>query len=77
MIHCYICYSTNVEEECVCENCEEHYCWDCSCTYSIHTQCDSNLCYQCADHNRRKSLTRDMIRENKINLLIDAERENI
>lgn len=77
MIYCYICYSTNVEEECVCENCEEYYCWDCSCTYNIHTQCDSNLCYQCANHYRRKSLTKDMIRENKINLLIDAERKNI
>ena len=74
MIHCYICYSRNVDEECVCEKCEEHYCGDCSCTYNIHTQCDSNLCYECSDQRRRKSLTKDMIRENKINLLIDAER---
>ena len=70
VIFCYICYSTNVEEDHICDRCEEHYCYDCSCTYDIHTQYDSNLCYHCACHYRRKSLTRDMIRENKINILL-------
>ena len=68
-IHCYICYTTNVDEEYVCDKCEEHYCEDCSCTYDIHTQCDSNLCYECSDQHRRKFLTRETIRENKLNLI--------
>ena len=70
-IHCYICYTTNVDEEYVCDKCEEHYCGDCSCTYDIHTQCDSNLCYTCADQFRKKSLTKSMIRDNKLLLLLN------
>ena len=70
-IHCYICYSTDVDEDYVCDRCEEHYCCDCSCTYNIHTQCDSNLCYECADHSRRKPLTKSMIRDNKLLLLLN------
>ena len=70
-IHCYICYTTYLDEELVCDRCEEHYCWDCSCTYDIHTQCDSNLCYTCADHFRKKSLTKSMIRDNKLLLLLN------
>ena len=69
VIFCYICYSTNVEEDHICDSCEEHYCYDCSCTYDIHTQCD-NLCFECADHSRRKYLSKDMLRENKINILL-------
>ena len=71
LIHCHICYTTNVDEDYVCDRCEEHYCWDCSCTYNIHNQCDSNLCYDCSDQSRRKPLTKDMIRENKINLIFN------
>jgi hypothetical protein len=70
-IHCYICYTTDVDEDYVCDNCEQHYCWDCSCTYNIHTQCDSNLCYECANHSRKKSLTKSMIRDNKLLLLLN------
>ena len=70
-IHCYICYTTNVDEDHICDRCEEHYCYDCSCTYNIHTQCDSNLCYTCADQFRKKSLTKSMIRDNKLLLLLN------
>ena len=37
----------------------------------IYTQCDSNLCYECADHSRKKSLTKSMIRDNKLLLLLN------
>lgn len=70
MIHCHICYSTNIDEDFVCDRCEEHYCYDCSCTYNIHTQCDSNLCYECSDQRRRKPLTKDMIRDNKLIIIL-------
>lgn len=70
MIHCHICYSTNIDEDFVCDRCEEYYCWDCSCTYDIHTQCDSNLCYECSDQRRRKPLTKDMIRDNKLMMIL-------
>lgn len=74
MIHCYICYSRNVEEEFVCDRCGEYYCEECSYTYTPHFQYEGSLCYWCSDQRRRKSLTKDMIRENKINLLIYVKR---
>ena len=74
MIYCHICYSKNVEEEFICDRFGEYYCEECSYTYTIHFQYEGALCYWCSDQNRKKLLTKDMIRENKISLFIDVKR---
>lgn len=71
IIHCHICYSTNVEPEMVCDICDELYCEDCSYTFSLHYQHQGSRCYSCADQGRRKVLTKQMIRENKLKLFLD------
>ncbi len=71
LIHCHICYTTNVDEDFVCDQCDQYYCEDCSYTYSLHFQYEGSLCYDCSDQRRIKPLTKDMIRENKINLIFN------
>lgn len=63
--HCHICYSTSVDTEYVCDECGNYYCDACSCTYDIHQQCDSNLCYECSGQRRRERLTKEKIEENE------------
>jgi len=70
MIHCYICYTENVEPEWVCDTCGLHYCEDCSYTFGLHYQFQGSRCYYCAEQYRRADLTKDMIRENKIKLYV-------
>jgi hypothetical protein len=69
MIHCHHCYTTNVDKDSICDRCDEHYCWDCSYTFSIHYQHEGARCYYCADQARRTKLTKQEIRENKLLLL--------
>ena len=69
MKHCHICYSPVVEEDMVCDRCEEIYCHDCSYTFLLHYQYEGSLCFWCSDQDRRKPLTKNDIRENKIRLL--------
>ncbi len=69
MIHCHICYSTAVDEDCVCDTCDEYYCQDCSYTFTLHYQHEGARCHWCADQYRRKTLTKEMIRENKLKLI--------
>ena len=69
--HCHICYSEFVEEEIICDECENHYCDDCSYTYSLQYQYEGSLCYNCSDQSRRKKLTKEIIRNNKMKLILN------
>jgi len=77
MIHCYICYSTNVDEDFICDTCDQYYCEDCSYTFTLHYQHEGPRCFLCADQGRRKPLTKDMIRDNKLKMIFDFERKDI
>jgi hypothetical protein len=70
-LYCHICYSTNTEEYFICDRCENHYCEECSYTHSIHYQYEGSLCYWCSDQNRRKKLTKEIIRNNKMKLILN------
>jgi hypothetical protein len=70
-IHCHICYSTNVDEDFICDKCDQYYCEDCSYTFSLHYQHEGARCYWCSDQNRKKPLTKQEIRHNKLLLLIN------
>ena len=67
--NCYICYKTT-EDYMICDRCENHYCEDCSYTFSLHFQYEGGMCYNCSDQNRRKKLTKDIIRDNKLKSLL-------
>ena len=68
-IHCHICYSTNVDEEFICERCDQYYCEDCAAIFNSISQIDYNCCYECSDGNRIKPLHKDEIRNNKLKLI--------
>jgi hypothetical protein len=70
MIQCYICYTTAVDPEWVCDRCNEHYCEDCSYTFGLHYQFQGSRCYRCADQDRREKLDERDIRENRINQIL-------
>lgn len=69
---CYICYSEDIEEM-VCDICGQHYCYDCSYTFSIHYQHQGSRCYECAGQNRREPFDR---REVKINYILNEREVN-
>ena len=70
--HCYICYQLIKKDNIlICDKCENQYCHDCSYTYSLHFQYEGSLCYWCSDQHRRKPLTKDDIRDNKLKLLFE------
>ena len=71
-LFCYICFQ-QTEEELLCDRCDNHYCEDCSYTFSIHYQHQGARCYSCADQSRLKPLTKQMIRDNKIKAIIEKE----
>lgn len=71
--YCHICYSMNIDPEYVCDRCEQHYCWDCSYTFTIHYQYEGSLCHYCSDQRRRIPLTKDMKRDNKIKLVLSEK----
>jgi hypothetical protein len=68
MEHCHICYS--IDETYTCESCDELYCLDCSYTYTIHYQYEGNLCYRCSEQKRIKPLSKEIIRDNKIEIIL-------
>ena len=70
--HCYICYTMVLGTDImVCDTCDEIYCEDCSYTFSLHYQHQGSRCHSCADQRRRKILTKEVIRDNKIKLFLD------
>lgn len=73
MKHCHICYSINVDDDFICDKCDNYYCENCSYTYTIHFQYEGALCYFCSDQERkRKRPLKEDIRNNKIDLLINT-----
>lgn len=74
--HCYLCYSTRTDDDFICDTCDEYYCEDCSYTFGIYYQFQGSRCYMCADQDRRtKRLTREEIRDNKLELCLKSIRE--
>jgi hypothetical protein len=69
MIHCEICYSLDTEDFLICDMCERQYCYDCSYIFTIHYQHQGSRCYICSEQKRRKPLTKEDIRDNKITLI--------
>lgn len=67
--YCYICYS-QTDIEMICDRCEEHYCDDCSYTFSLHYQFQGSRCYSCAGQGR-KIPTKNEIRIRKIDIIIE------
>lgn len=67
MIYCHICYTQDVDPDFICDKCDEHYCYDCSYTFSLHYQHEGSRCYECADQSRRTRLDN---RDVKINYLL-------
>lgn len=67
-ILCHICY-VPTEEEMLCDKCDQHYCEDCSYTFTIHVQYEGGLCHWCSDQRRRKPITKSEIRQNKLRLI--------
>lgn len=65
--YCYICSTLNVEDFMICDMCNNHYCEECSYTFSLHYQYQGSRCFECADQNRRDPLS---IRERKINMIL-------
>jgi hypothetical protein len=69
--HCYICYTTVLGPDImVCDTCDEIYCEDCSYTFSLHYQHQGARCHWCSDQRRLKPLTKEMLRDNKLKLLL-------
>lgn len=54
----------------ICDRCEEHYCDDCSYTFSLHYQFQGSRCYSCAGQGR-KIQTKNEIRIRKIDIIIE------
>lgn len=71
-MRCYICYSDNLDEDFVCDRCENYYCEDCSYTYSLHFQYQGSLCHYCSDQKRRKPLLKSDILDNRIKIILDG-----
>ena len=66
MIHCHICYSLSVDDDFICDTCEQHYCEDCSYTYTLHYQHQGARCYYCSDQRRLKPLDKETKGKNMI-----------
>lgn len=73
MIHCHICYTENVDPEWICDKCDQHYCEDCSYTFSPHYQHQGSRCYQCADQERKERLKIEDIRDNKMIIFLNHD----
>lgn len=69
--HCHICYTLNVDDEFICDKCENYYCEECSYSYTIHFQYEGGLCYYCSDQKRRKTLSKEDIRNNKLFIIFN------
>ena len=67
--YCYICNDIT-EEYLVCDICEQHYCDDCSYTYSLHYQFQGGRCYECSGQSRVKPLEKNKVRDNTIEIIL-------
>jgi hypothetical protein len=67
---CYICYTLNIDEDFICDTCDNYYCEDCSYTFSLHYQHQGSRCYSCADQSRLNPLLKEVIRNNKLLILV-------
>lgn len=78
IVNCEICYTLGQKDDDIfeCDICGRLYCWECSYTFSLHYQHQGSRCYECSDQSRIKPLTKDMIRENKIDLLFKLEEQD-
>jgi hypothetical protein len=68
---CHICFTLNIDENFICDICDNYYCEDCSYTFSLHYQFQGSRCYSCADQNRLNPLTKNLIRDNKLLILFN------
>jgi hypothetical protein len=69
-LHCHICFSSNIDQNMVCDICEQYYCEECSYTFTIHYQHQGARCFQCSDQQRIKPLSKENIRNNKLKIWI-------
>lgn len=67
--YCYICYEINVDDDFICDTCDNYYCEDCSYTFSLHYQFQGARCYLCADQRRRNTLTKEDRRSRRIDYI--------
>jgi hypothetical protein len=67
---CHLCYSMNIDDDFICDKCEEYYCEECSYTFSLHYQHQGSRCYLCADQNRRNKISVVNLRQNKTELYL-------
>ena len=72
-IWCGLCYSLDVDEDFICDTCDEYYCEDCSYSYTIHYQHQGCRCHECADQDRRESLSQNEKRDRKLKWLISRQ----
>lgn len=72
MKYCHICYSLKVDDEFICDKCDNYYCEGCSYAYTIHFQYEGGLCYYCSDQKRKKPLSKEDIRDNKMIILFHS-----
>ena len=63
MEFCYICFGAT-EEEIVCDTCGNHYCDNCSYSFTLHYQFQGPRCYKCSEQSRITPLKRDEVLEN-------------
>ena len=68
--HCHICYSTNTDDDFICDRCGEHYCEDCSYSFTLHYQYEVSLCYWCSVQNRKTPLNK---RNSKIDFILNEK----
>jgi len=68
-LFCHICYTMNIDEKFICDRCKQHYCEECSYTFTYHFQYEGSLCYYCSNQPRRKPLLKDVVRDNKLKLI--------
>jgi hypothetical protein len=70
MIHCHICFQVT-DEDFLCDTCDEYYCDECSYTFSLHYQHQGARCHWCSDQSRRRPITKEEIRNNKLKLILN------
>ena len=69
MIYCYICHDIT-EEDFICDICDNYYCEECSYTYGLYYQFQGSRCYKCADQDRRNKITKNDIRNRKLDKIL-------
>ena len=73
IIHCHNCYTMKVDEDCVCERCEQYYCDKCSARMTYHNQIDYNCCCNCSYQDPKHVDFKKDVDKN----LIELEKEEI